>query len=178
MWVEAATHGLAFVLGLATLCYGERMLRGRRRLDATGDAASSIRLSLREIRGLLLRLPDVDVAPEEMSGAWRRCADLMVEHEHRLPISWVHLRRSVRAALGEACGGPLWADLTLSPVIREMAEFDRVWWDHAIGYVDYVHRRLGELQDEPQRAGRLELLAFDGWLRMSGRASEHVAALR
>lgn len=131
MWMEAATHGLAFVLGLATLWYGERLLRGRRRLDATSDAASSIRLLLRDIRGLLLRLPDVDVASGEMSGAWRRCADLMVEHDHRLPTSWVHLRRSVRAALGEVCGRPSWGDLTLGPVISEMAEFDRVWWDHA-----------------------------------------------
>lgn len=176
--MDVATHALAFVLGLVTLWYGERMWRGRRRLDATSDAAASIRRALRDVRGLLRRMPDVDVEAAEMAEAWRRCGDLMVEHEHRLPHSWTHLRRSVRAALGEACGGPSLADVTSGPVVAEMAAFDRIWWDHALGYLEYVHSRLGVLEDEPQRAGRSELLSFDVWLRLSGRASEQVATSR
>lgn len=89
----------------------------------------------------------------------------------RLPDSWAHVERSVRAAIGEVAGPVVLSDL--DPDLRsfDVVEYDRLWAAHAEEYLDYVIHRIQIWRDEPKRgtAAPPELLHYDAWLYDTGR---------
>lgn len=164
-----STHLLGLVVGAVGMWLQERWRRRRRDDETRGRAVAEIAAQVRSLRAVVTRTRDVAVETTELIERWRECADAIAEHEHRLPRPWVHLRRSMRAALGELYGGLSWADLSHGDERQEVVPFDHRWWDHAVTYFDYVARRLAEVADRPETAEEAELLDFDVWLSVTGR---------
>ncbi len=81
---------------------------------------------------------------------------------HRLPEDWHHLRRSVRAAVGEFVGGPAMSDLDRRMADHPLVPPDPEWLSHAVDYLEYVVQKVQQWEDEPLR-DRV-LLDFDAWL--------------
>ena len=168
--IEAvATHVLALMAGPAVVRHRDRWRRKRRDQEHLAEAARAIVAELRPLTVVVTKCRDVPVATSEVAETWRSCASQIAENEHRLPRCWRHLRRSVRAALGEFFGGPAWADISYGDELNEMAEFDGRWWDHALRYYQYLSGRLARIADRPETVAGVELLDFDDRLAVTGR---------
>lgn len=133
------------------------------------NAADAILPGARLLRQMLRELPtNRDV------GRWvEAVAELVAAMDGvitRLPNSWGHLERSLRAALGEVVGPVAVSDI--DPEMREfeLAEFSQQWGMHTEEYFDYVIHRLQLWRDDPKRGAAVapELLSFDGWLYAHG----------
>lgn len=167
-----ATHILALAAGAVAMRRNDRWRRKRRDQEHLAEAARAIVARLRPLSTVVAKSRDFDMESEEIVDAWRACATVIAENQHRLPIAWRHLRRSVRAALGELFGGPAWADVSYGGELDEVAEFDGHWWDHALRYYVYVADRLAQAGDRPESVAKAELLDFDTWLAVTGRHGE------
>jgi hypothetical protein len=157
-----ATHVLALAAGALTMRHKDRVRRNRRDQEHLADAAREIVTKLRPLNTVVAKVVE----------AWRACATAIVENQHRLPRSWRHLRRSIRAALGELFGGPSWADTSYGDELEDVADFNGRWWDYALTYCGYLADRLAEVADRPEIASSAELLDFDTWLAATGRHGE------
>lgn len=168
--VEAvATHVLALLAGAAAMRHREVWRRKRRDQEHLTEAAQAIVAELRPLAVLVTKSRDVPLEANEVAEVWRSCAAVIAENDHRLPPTWRHLRRSVRAALGELFGGPAWADISYGDELNEMAEFDGRWWDYVLTYYGYLSERLAQIADRPESAADIEILDFDAWLAVTGR---------
>lgn len=90
---------------------------------------------------------------------------------HLLPANMQHLGASVRSAVGEAIGSPFWARVDRAMWDLEPSEFDPVWNDNALAYVDFAIARVARWDAAGTRRGgrRHRLPTFDEWLRATGR---------
>lgn len=174
----AATHIVALVAGAAGMRYQDRLRRRRRDEEQVVDAAREIVTQLRSLTVVVTKSRDVEVTSSEIVEAWRTCATAIAENEHRLPRTWRHLRRSVRAALGELFGGPAWADISYGAELGDVADFDGRWWDYALAYYGYAADRLAQIADRPEVVDDAELLDFDAWLAVTGRHGEPMSGRR
>jgi hypothetical protein len=145
-----ATHIVALVVGAVGMRYQDRLRKRRRDEDHVAEAARAIVTQLRSLRIVVTKSRDVEVSAAEIVNAWRECATAIAETEHRLPRSWRHLRRSIRAALGELFGGPAWADISFGAELQDVADFDGRWWDYAVTYYGYVADGLAQVADRPE----------------------------
>jgi hypothetical protein len=169
---SVATHIFALAAGAMAMRHNDHWRRKRRDQEHLADAAQQIVAKLRPLRTVVAKSRDLKVESAEVIEAWRACATTIAENQHRLPTSWRHLRRSIRAALGELFGGPSWADICYGGELEEVADFDGRWWDYALSYCEYVIDRLARVADRPEVAGEAELLDFDTWLAATDRHGE------
>ena len=89
---------------------------------------------------------------------------------HVMPPSLRHLKRSVRASIGEAMGGVAMADLDPRMLDYELAPFDYRWTSYAEEYVDAVIETVRRWRDASRsKAPKVDMRDFDDWLRVSGR---------
>jgi hypothetical protein len=158
--------------------YQDRLRRKRRDEVHAADAARAIVTQLRALEIVVTKSRDIEVTAAEIVEAWRTCATAIAENEHRLPRTWRHLKRSIRAALGELFGGPAWADISYGAVLDDVAEFDGRWWDYAVSYYGYVAERLARMADRPEVMEDADLLDFDTWLAVTGRHGQPVSGPR
>lgn len=164
-----ASHIVALAVGAVGMRYQDRLRRRRRDEEHVAEAARAIVTQLRSLKLVVTKSRDVEVSAAEIVDAWRECATAIAETEHRLPRSWRHLRRSIRAALGELFGGPAWADISYGAELQDVADFDGRWWDYAVAYYGYVADGLARIADRPEAVNKSELLDFDTWLAVTGR---------
>lgn len=91
-----------------------------------------------------------------------------------LPRKMLHLRRSIRAACGEALGGVAIFELIEIHERQEPAEFNVEWTENARDYIDVAIRALRHGREAKDRdAANVWAPTFDEWLRAEGR---HVPA--
>ena len=89
---------------------------------------------------------------------------------HIMPPSLRHLKRSVRASVGEAMGGVAMADLDPRMLEYEVAPFDYRWTSYAEEYVDAVIETVRRWRDASRsKAPKVDMRDFDDWLKRSGR---------
>jgi hypothetical protein len=89
---------------------------------------------------------------------------------HRLPPPWRHLKRSVRAAEGEAVGVVAFGDFRSSGEQDALAEYNHRWTEYAMEYTDLVLDAVRRWRDaRPKTAEKIALLSFYAWLARTGR---------
>ena len=89
---------------------------------------------------------------------------------HIMPPSLRHLKRSVRASVGEAMGGVAMADLDPRMLEYEVAPFDYRWTSYAEEYVNAVIETVRRWRDASRsKAPKVDMRNFDDWLKVSGR---------
>ncbi|MGL4557967.1 MAG: hypothetical protein ACRCV5_10715, partial [Afipia sp.] len=87
-----------------------------------------------------------------------------------LPRKMQHLRRSIRAACGEALGGVAVPELVQIREEMEPTEFDLVWTENARDYADVALKALRYWREARERdASSAWAPTFDEWLRAEGR---------
>ena len=89
---------------------------------------------------------------------------------HIMPPSLRHLKRSVRASVGEAMGSVAMADLDPRMLEYELAPFDYRWTSYAEEYVNAVIETVRRWRDASRsKAPKVDMRDFDDWLKRSGR---------
>jgi hypothetical protein len=140
-----------------------------RRRDDRERRRSAAAVMLPALLRLQRRLERRDTS--EPLDKWVRTARdaLTVLDEVSLPRPWRHLKRSVRAAVGEATG-LAFVDLSPTPA-REVVSFDDAWLDFAGEYLRYVTAAMVRWRDAStsRAARRITLEDYDTWLRITGR---------
>jgi hypothetical protein len=131
-------------------------------------AASDLYGPLRELQLLLRKHGRLPVSESQAASAFRSFYDSYARHRHRLPDSWLHLSRSVRAAAGTALGAVAFVDLDPTVEFAELTEPDSQWRDHADDYIDYLVDRIMRWSG-PGLPRAQELAQFDPWLVRTGR---------
>ncbi|MBC7596038.1 MAG: hypothetical protein H7288_19275 [Kineosporiaceae bacterium] len=87
-----------------------------------------------------------------------------------LPHGLKHLKRSIRASIGEAIGGVAVADLDPRMLTYELTPYDYRWTTYASEYLDAVLDRLREWRDAPRsRASAVSMRDYDGSLAFTER---------
>ena len=155
----------AYVSGRYGHQTAERVARRERR-QALADAAISANVALR--RAFQESNPDWtgrdwEVLLDEAYGTLQASGPL-------LPKGLRHLRRSVRAACGEALGGVAAYELVSVRESMELADFDPVWSQNARDYLDVVLASLRRWREASERDAQSTAAPdFDGWLHAEGR---------
>jgi len=168
----AASGATVFAAGLGAYIsgrYGHRNAEraGRReRRQVLADAAISANVTLR--RAFQDSNPvwtgrDWEVLLDESYGVLQAAGPV-------LPKGLRHLRRSVRAACGEALGGVAAYELVSVRERMELADFDPVWSQNARDYLDVVVASLRRWREAGERDAQSATAPdFDEWLRVEGR---------
>lgn len=138
----------------------------RERRQALADAAIDAALSLRSA----LHVSD----PQWTGREWERVLgdvyDSLNAATPVLPRKMQHLRRSIRAACGEALGGVAVFELVEIREEMEPTAFDLVWAGNARDYVDVAITALRYWREAKERdAASAWAPTFDEWLRAEGR---------
>ena len=148
---------------LGALAQAARDHRQRRR-----RAAADVFRRLRRLRKLLLH-----AETERDRTTWIRAItktfDTIDQHQELLPPATRHLKRSLRAALGEAVGAVAAADL--DTVTAPLAAFDRQWAVYGGDYIEYLLTRLAPWHSaySNRRAEKAAALTYDEWLQHTDR---------
>ena len=120
----------------------------------------------------LVRKWDRDAAVVRWFEATEGALNAIEAETHRLPEGWGHLRRSIRAAIGEATGMFAFADRSPPPdPTAELPERCPTWADNAEEHLAYARRSVRtwrDLETSPRRAP--ELVDFDTWLNRRAQA--------
>ncbi|MGN6761445.1 MAG: hypothetical protein ACTHJI_08990 [Leifsonia sp.] len=107
--------------------------------------------------------------------AWREAIegvyDVLDDARHRLPAGFLHVKRSIRAAVGEATG---LAFTDFRPRSRddeeELATYNYEWTNSASDYLDVVVDAVRAWREAGARtAEKSRVRSFDGWLAVTGR---------
>lgn len=160
----AASLGAYFSARLG-VAHAERTETIRRRLESAEDLVESL-TTLRDLLRDVQHNRDV----EQWTGAVNAAYDVIEDARYRTPISFRHLKRSVRFALGEAVGGVSLIDMRVSHGQEELAEYNHRWNEYAIEYVEMALDSIREWRDAPVKAAqKVRLLAFDPWLAKTKR---------
>lgn len=155
----AAAAG-AYVSARLGVVHAERTERNRFRREAA-----------EEIIGALTKLRDLlrDVQNDRNLEQWTvpviAAYDTIDDARYRLPQGFRHLKQSFRFALGEAVGGPSFADLRPSNERDELADYNHRWNEHGIEYIEVAMDSIREWRDAPAKsASNVSLPGFDLWL--------------
>lgn len=82
----------------------------------------------------------------------------------------LHLRRSIRAACGEALGAAAVSELIEIGEHLEPADLDSRWTDYARDYVDEAIEAMRHWRESRERdAANVSVASYDDWLRFTGR---------
>ena len=163
--VPPVTAGLAAWL---TYVFTVRQAAGGERYSLRRAAADDLYPTLRQLQRVVRKHGRIEVSVAEVAIAFRVLFEALGRQEHRLPESWRHLSRSMRAAAGTALGGVSFVDLDPRAETLELADPDGHWHDYADDYIDYVVYRVMRWGDS-LRGRALEMLDFDTWLVRTGR---------
>lgn len=107
--------------------------------------------------------------------AWREAIesvyDALDDARYRLPDGFRHIKRSVRAAIGEATALSLTDSWPRSENDADaLADYNREWTTNAIDYFDVVVDSLRAWRDaSPKAADRIGVRSFDSWLAVTER---------
>lgn len=163
---EAGTLVVGIVLGAFADRIAVRRERDRDRRVLFREAGDVLLLHLRLLRDVARDSQYDNHQPREwaecMTGFCRAHDDL----GHRLPSTWGHMKRSVRAAVGEFAGGVAMADVDKRMVDYPLPPHDQKWLTNAVEYLEYVIFRMQAWRDDPTTSVRRtpKLLDFDSWL--------------
>ena len=142
--------------------------RARERRQRRREVADRVLPALHALRRVLVRR-DVDSDLDIWVAAVLQAYEVLEDNKALLPETWLHLKRSIRFAVGEATGLGF---LDLSPLpAREVVSFDHTWLDFAGEYLDYVTwtiAKWGETRGDRAASSRV-LQDYDAWLRQTGR---------
>jgi hypothetical protein len=167
--VAAALPGVlaAFVSSYAAYRFTGRAGRASESRAIRREAAADLSSPLRDLRSMTRRWGRVDVSQEDVVSAVMAWSEAFDRQRHRLPKQWLHVGRSVRAALGEVFGGIALADLRPDMVSDPLTEPDFEWQDFADDYITYVLDAVVRWGDG--QGSKLRLHHFDSWLDATGR---------
>ncbi|MFS0699543.1 hypothetical protein AB6N24_06170 [Cellulomonas sp. 179-A 4D5 NHS] len=140
--------------------------RSKERTSRRREAADAIVLRLDELMRLV-RKWDRDAGGARWLEVTEAALNAIEAETHRLPMSWRHLRRSVRAAIGEATGTMAFADRLVHDSNTAVPAPCPIWSTNAEEYFCYALARLRSWRDaDPITARRVQPLHdFDVWLR-------------
>lgn len=160
----AASVG-AFISGRLGLIQADRSETTRLRRETAEELVTT----LSELRRLLR-----DVESSRDFKHWARTVDVAFDAvddaRHRLASGWRHLKRSLRAALGEAVGMVAFADFHSARDQEELAPYTYRWTEYALEYTDLVLDSIRRWRDaRAKTAPKMTLASFDEWLAKTGR---------
>lgn len=160
----AAAAG-AYVSARVGVTHAERAESNRFRREA----AEEIIGALGKLRDLL-RDVQIDRDIDQWTVPVNVAYDAIDDARHRLPQDLRHLKQSVRFALGEAVGGPSFADLRPSKEREELADYNHRWNEYAIEYIQMAMNSIREWRDASAKsASNVRLPGFDQWLAKTNR---------
>lgn len=127
------------------------------------DQLLAVRALLREAR----HFRDVAVWRDAIEALY----DALDNARYRLPDGFRHMKRSVRAAIGEATGLSLTDSWPRSQNdTDDLAEHSDAWTTNAIDYIDLLVDALRAWRDaRPKSADRISVRSFDSWLAVTER---------
>lgn len=169
--VDLAPESVAALVGGAIASIATAAAhRSKDRAAGRRSAADAICPRLQDLLQLV-RKWDRDAAVVRWFEATEGALNAIEAETHRLPEGWGHLRRSIRAAIGEATGMFAFADRSLPDPTAELPERCPTWADNAEEYLAYALRSVRTWRDlaaSPRRAP--ELVDFDTWLNRRAHA--------
>ncbi|BDZ48578.1 hypothetical protein GCM10025867_08190 [Frondihabitans sucicola] len=114
------------------------------------------------------------VAERRSSVAWpdliSRSYEAADDAVFRTPITWSHLKRSLRDCFGHGVGGASWIDHR-DWAAREPVEYHPMWSVYSADYMDLVVTTIRSWRDTKngRHARRHKIPSFDVWLRTTQR---------
>lgn len=133
------------------------------------EIAESMIAPLVELRRLL-RNAENSRSIREWAVAIEAGYEVLDDARHSLPSSLGHLKRSVRAAIGEAMGGVAISDLDPRMADYELAPYDAQWTTYAEEYVDGAINTIRSWRDASRdKASKITMSNFDDWLSETDR---------
>ena len=154
----------AFISGRFGLVLADRSEITRRRREAADEVIETLS-NLRRLMRNAENSTDFDQWASVVSSAY----DAVDDARHRLPRGWRHLKRSLRAAIGEAVGGVAMVDLR-APSQQLLGTFNHRWVEYALEYIDLTLDSTRRWRDaKPSMASKINLLSYDDWLAKTER---------
>ena len=159
----------AFVGAFASSRFGYQQRAFAEEDKRRHDIAESTLPPLLELRRLLRHAQELR-SNKAWAVATEAAYEALDDARHLMPPSLRHLKRSVRASVGEAMGGVAMADLDPRMLEYELAPFDYRWTSYAEEYLDGVIETVRRWRDASRsRAPKVSMRNFDDWLKISGR---------
>jgi len=133
------------------------------------SAADTVIPPLLELRRLL-RNAETSRAAHEWASVTELAYEALDDARYLLPQGLKHLKRSIRASIGEAVGGVAVADLDPRMLGYELAPYNYRWTSYASEYLDGALDQMREWRDAPRSsASAVSMRDYDDWLARSGR---------
>lgn len=149
--------------------FGQRNAETEARRDRRHALADAAIEAARSLRGAL-HMSDPNWTGREWERVLGDVYDALSAAAPVLPRKMQHLRRSIRAACGEALGGVAVFELMEIREEMEPAQFDSVWTENARDYVDVAIKALRYWREAKERdASSAAAPTSDEWLRAEGR---------
>jgi len=137
----------------------------RRRRQAA-DTALPVLIDLRR----LLRNAENSRVQKEWAEVTASAYEALDDARHMMPKGLKHLKRSIRASIGEAVGGVAVADMDPRTLEYDLAPYDYRWTNYAEEYLDGAISRLREWRDASRsKSTAVTMPNFDDWLRLTNR---------
>ena len=142
------------------------LAEGDRRRREAADAAIPQLLQLRR----LLRNAETSRSTNEWATTVESAYEALDDARHLLPQGLRHLKRSIRASLGEAMGPVAVADTDPQMLEYELSPYDHRWTDYALEYLDEAIDYIREWRDSGRsKISALSMRDYDDWLAFTGR---------
>lgn len=142
-WVEIAWGVVTLVASLGGSWFiARRASQAERASGAHTAAVGSLLPSLAVLRALLHQSAVSTVRPEDVSSAITDFETLCMQHDAALPEGVQHVRREVRAAIGNYFGGASLAAVDAEMASYPLSEPHPYWRDISLSYVEYVMTTL------------------------------------
>ncbi|WP_217615963.1 hypothetical protein [Cellulomonas sp. GbtcB1] len=163
--MDVASESVAALVGAAIATIAAIAAhRSKDRAAGRRSAADAICPRLQDLLQLV-RKWDRDAAVVRWFEATEGALNAIEAESHRLPEGWGHLRRSIRAAIGEATGTFAFADRGAHDLTAELPERCPTWADNAEEYLTYALKSVRTWRDlAPSSRRSPELVDFDTWL--------------
>jgi len=142
------------------------LAEGDRHRRLAAEAALPHMVDLRR----LLRNAEHSRSIKEWASVTESTYEALDDARHLLPQRLKHLKRSVRASIGEAIGGLAVANVDPGMLDFELAPYDYRWTSYASEYLDGAIDCMREWRDASRsKASGVSMRNFDDWLAVTKR---------
>lgn len=142
-WMEIGWGLVTLVASLGGSWFiARRASQAERASGAHTAAVGALLPALAVLRALLHQSSVEAVRPEDVSSAMTEFEAICMQHDAALPDGARHVRREVRAAMGNYFGGASLAAVDAEMASYPLSEPDPYWRDISMSYIEYVMTSL------------------------------------